>query len=232
MSTQFKPVECRTGEMSLAGDIATVAEMITGSHERDYVLSRDDVSALRRILTALSGTGEQSDCTECGGDGVAERIGGYERSCDACHGKGALPLPPQAKDRPMANDDLIERLLGKANYTDRAFSNSSLGAMYREAAARITTLKAELKTALDREESIIARYGAMHDMVGAELAMLRDDNAKLRAANAAPVEGDAEARGYARGIREAAKMARGLWLTDPGAIEAAILAKLGATDAE
>jgi hypothetical protein len=79
----------------LAGDIATVAEMITGSHERDYVWSRDDVSALRRILTALGGTGEQSDCAECGGDGVAERIGGYERSCDACHGKGALPLPPQ-----------------------------------------------------------------------------------------------------------------------------------------
>jgi hypothetical protein len=29
-------------------------------------------------------------CGECGGSGVAERIGGYDRPCDACHGEGVI----------------------------------------------------------------------------------------------------------------------------------------------
>lgn len=30
-------------------------------------------------------------CQECGGDGVAETIGGYERPCDGCSGEGGWP---------------------------------------------------------------------------------------------------------------------------------------------
>jgi hypothetical protein len=38
-------------------------------------------------LAALS-TPERQCCVECNGTGIAEKIGGYERPCDACHGKG------------------------------------------------------------------------------------------------------------------------------------------------
>lgn len=40
----------------------------------------------------------KKECPECRGDGVAERINGYERPCDACHGKGYVTLPPADAD--------------------------------------------------------------------------------------------------------------------------------------
>ncbi len=39
------------------------------------------------------------DCQECNGTGTAELICGYERPCDACHGKGERPA---RKDRAMS----------------------------------------------------------------------------------------------------------------------------------
>lgn len=32
-------------------------------------------------------------CGECGGDGVAEYIGNWQRPCDACRGEGELDVP-------------------------------------------------------------------------------------------------------------------------------------------
>jgi 3-hydroxyisobutyrate dehydrogenase-like beta-hydroxyacid dehydrogenase len=84
----------------------------------------------------------------------------------------------------MANDDLVARLEVAVTY---GYMPRRMREVASEAATRITTLEAELKTALDREEATIFRYGAMLDRAGAELAMLRDENAKLRAANAALV---------------------------------------------
>jgi hypothetical protein len=118
----------------------------------------------------------------------------------------------------MANDDLVERLHGHSRTMER-----DKGKFVRFIDVATCT------EAADR------------------ITMLEAENAKLRADNAALVEG-AEARGYARGIREAAEATRdvpspfvgaGGWdKQDEGfcraktAIQSTILAKLGATDAE
>jgi dihydrofolate reductase (trimethoprim resistance protein) len=49
-------------------------------------------------------------CPECNGTGVAERIGGYDRPCDACSGSGELTLfrPTPAPDV----GELVEKLRG------------------------------------------------------------------------------------------------------------------------
>lgn len=48
---------------------------------------------------------QSEDCQECNGTGTAELICGYERPCDACHGKGERPA---RKDRAMDEDDWLE----------------------------------------------------------------------------------------------------------------------------
>lgn len=43
-------------------------------------------------------------CRECNGTGDAERIGGYDRPCDACRGAGRLrAMTPERRLRVLAN---------------------------------------------------------------------------------------------------------------------------------
>jgi hypothetical protein len=75
---------------------------------------------------------QSEDYQECNGTGTAELICGYERPCDACHGKGERPA---RKDNPMT-DELVEQLLGP--------EGDLCAALCSRAADRITALSAEV----------------------------------------------------------------------------------------
>ncbi len=94
-------------------------------------------------------------------------------------------------------DDLIERLEKKATYTDQTFSNSSLGLLYREAAAELRTLRAELER---------RKYDGLHTCHAEcqrEACVLRREVDALRAERDAAL-----AQGVAMGIEAAVQWAK------------------------